>query len=111
MDSQLLLNQLLLRWLLGIGCFRFGVYTWGIHVLGYTRGGVYMWVGTGTFLPRAKKIKIKDFQSCLLTLPAYFPLKLPDGQFPPKIPGPVSQTKLKTKKQKQKLWRRCGFNK
>jgi hypothetical protein len=40
------------------------------------------------------------FQSCLLTLPAYFPLKLPYGQFPPKIPGPVSQTKLKTKKQK-----------
>jgi hypothetical protein len=24
-----------------------------------------------------------------------FPLKLPLGQFPPKIPGPVSQTKLK----------------
>jgi hypothetical protein len=25
-------------------------------------------------------------------------LKFPYGQFPPKIPGPVSQTKLKTKK-------------
>jgi hypothetical protein len=25
-------------------------------------------------------------------------LKLPYGQFPPKIPGPVSQTKLKKKK-------------
>jgi hypothetical protein len=32
------------------------------------------------------------------SLPAYFPLKFPDGQFPPKIPGHVSQTKLKTKK-------------
>jgi hypothetical protein len=55
-----------------------------------------------------KKKKIKGFQSCLPTLPAYFPLKLAYGQFLPKIPGPVSQTKLKKKK---KLWRRCGFNK
>ena len=69
-------------------------------MLGYTRGGVYMWVGTGYFLCHGQKKKFKDFQSCLLTLPAYFPLKLPYGQFPPKIPGPVSQTKLKTKKQK-----------
>jgi hypothetical protein len=49
-------------------------------------------------LPQAKKFKFKDFQSCLPTLPAYFPLKFPYGQFPPKIPGPVSQTKLKIKK-------------
>jgi hypothetical protein len=45
-----------------------------------------------------KKKKIKGFQSCLPTLPAYFPLKLAYGQFLPKIPGPVSQTKLKKKK-------------
>jgi hypothetical protein len=50
-------------------------------------------------LPRAKKKKInfKDFQSCLPTLPAYFPLKFPYGQFPSKIPGPVSQTKFQRK--------------
>jgi hypothetical protein len=65
-----------------------------MHVVGCTRG--WEW---GTFFTTGKKkIKIKDFQSCLLTLPAYFPLKLPYGQFPPKIPGPVSQTKLKKKK-------------
>jgi hypothetical protein len=23
-----------LRWLLGMGCFQFGVYTWGIHGIG-----------------------------------------------------------------------------
>jgi hypothetical protein len=57
-------------------------------------------VGKGYFLCHGqKKIKkFKDFQSCLPTLPAYFPLKFPYGQFPPKIPGPVSQTKLKTNK-------------
>jgi hypothetical protein len=59
-------------------------------------------------LPRATNFKFKDFQACLPTLPAYFPLKLAYGQFLPKIPGPVSQTKLKKKK---KLWRRCGFDK
>ena len=39
------------------------VYTWCIHVMGYTRGGVYTWVGMGYFsLPRAKKKKkIKGF--------------------------------------------------
>jgi hypothetical protein len=57
-------------------------------------------VGKGYFLCHGqKKIKkFKDFQSCLPTLPAYFPLKFPYGQFLPKIPGPVSQTKLKTNK-------------
>jgi hypothetical protein len=53
-------------------------------------------------------------QSCLPTLPAYFPLKFPYGQFPPKIPGPVSQTKYKKKKKKKKkkkLMARCDFNK
>jgi hypothetical protein len=48
-------------------------------------------------LPQAKKIKFKDFQSCLPTLPAYFPLKFPYGQFPLKIPGPISQTKFPPK--------------
>ena len=50
----------LLRWLLRIGCFRFGVYIWGMHVVGYTLGGVYTWVGKGYFsLPRAKQKKLK----------------------------------------------------
>jgi hypothetical protein len=39
--------------------------------------------------------KLKDFQFCLPILPAYLPLKLPNGQFPLKIPGPISQTKPK----------------
>jgi hypothetical protein len=39
--------------------------------------------------------KIKDFQSCLPILPAYLPLKFPNGQFPLKIPGPISQAKPK----------------
>jgi hypothetical protein len=62
---------------------------WGSH-LGNTR----------TFFATGKIIFFffKDFQSCLLTLHAYFPLKFPYGHFPPKISGPVSQTKLKTKK-------------
>jgi hypothetical protein len=59
---------------------------WGIHVGG--NGVLFFAMGK-------KKKKIKGFQSCLPTLPAYFPLKLAYGQFLPKIPGPVSQTKLK----------------
>jgi hypothetical protein len=51
------LNQLLLRWLLGIGCFRLGFtlgeYTWwDIHVVGYTCG----WE-RGTFFATGKKNK------------------------------------------------------
>jgi hypothetical protein len=42
--------------------------------------------------------KFKDFQFCLPILPAYLPLKFPNGQFPLKIPGPISQAKLKPKK-------------
>jgi hypothetical protein len=42
--------------------------------------------------------KFKDFQFCLLILPAYLPLKFPNGQFPLKIPGTISQAKLKPKK-------------
>ena len=76
---------------------------WGSH-LGNTRG----WE-RDTFFATGQKFK--DFQSCLPNLPAYFPLKFPYGQLPLKIPGPVSQTKLKTKKNSKKLWRRCGFNK
>jgi hypothetical protein len=37
-----------------------------------------------------------------LILPAYLPLTFPNGQFPLKIPGPISQAKLKPKK-KNKL--------
>jgi hypothetical protein len=29
---------------------------WGSHVLGYTRGGVYTWVGKGSFLCHGQKI-------------------------------------------------------
>jgi hypothetical protein len=50
-----------LRWLLGMGCFRF----WGLHVGG---NGVL-------FFARGKKKYIKVFQSCLPTLPAYFPFE------------------------------------
>jgi hypothetical protein len=42
--------------------------------------------------------KFKDFQFCLPILPAYLPLKFPNGQFPLKIPGPISQAKLKPMK-------------
>jgi hypothetical protein len=65
----------------------------------FTRG-VYTWVGKGYFFERANKFK--DVQFCLPILPAYFPLKFPNGQFPLKIPGPISQAKLKPKK-KNKL--------
>jgi hypothetical protein len=44
-----------------------------------------------------------DFKSCLPILSAYLPLKFPNGQFPLKIPGPISQTKLKQKKKKLPL--------
>ena len=46
-------------------------------VLGFICG-VYTWVGMGYFsLPRAKILKkiIKVFQSCVPTLPAYFPFE------------------------------------
>jgi hypothetical protein len=55
-------------------------------------------VGKGYFFERANKFK--DFQFCLPILPAYLPLKFPSGQFPLKIPGPISQAKLKPKKKK-----------
>ena len=81
-------NRLLPVWSSHLGNTRAGIYTWwGIHVGGK---GVLS-------LPQAKKIKFKDFQSCLPTLPAYFPLKFPYGQFPLKIPGPISQTKFPPK--------------
>jgi hypothetical protein len=54
-------------------------------------------VGKGYFFYHGKK-KSKDFQSCLPILPAYLPLKFPNGQFPLKIPGPISQAKLKPMK-------------
>jgi hypothetical protein len=42
--------------------------------------------------------KIKDFQFCLPILPAYLPLKFPNGQFPLKTPGPISQATLEQNK-------------
>jgi hypothetical protein len=42
----------------------------------------------------------------LLILPAYLPLKLPNGQFPLKIPGPISQAKLKPKKKQIALYKK-----
>jgi hypothetical protein len=73
----------------------------------------YTWVGKGYFFATAKKFN--DFKSCLPILPAYLPLKFPNGQFPLKIPGPISQTKLKQKKKlidpkkKKFKWRGCDF--
>jgi hypothetical protein len=55
--------------------------------------GVLLWTGK----------KSKDFQSCLPILPAYLPLKFPNGQFPLKIPGPISQAKPKPMKKKKKI--------
>ena len=62
---------------------------WGLHVSG--KGVLFFITG---------KKKSKDFQSCLPILPAYLPLKFPNGQFPLKIQGPISQAKLKPKKKK-----------
>ena len=45
--------------------------------------------------------KIKDFQFCLPILPAYLPMKFSNGQFPLKIPGPISQATLEQNKKKQ----------
>ena len=66
---------------------------WGLHVGGK---GVLLWTGT----------KFKDFQSCLPILPAYLPLKFPNGQFPLKIPGPISQAKPKPIKKNCPLQKR-----
>jgi hypothetical protein len=79
----------------------------------FTRGGDYTWVGKGYFFTTEEKFK--DFQ--FLILPAYLPLKFPNGQFPLKIPGPISQAKLKPKKKqiapykKKFKWRSCDFTK
>jgi hypothetical protein len=68
----------------------------------------YTWVGKGYFFATGKTFN--DFKTCLPILPAYLPLKFPNGQFPLKIPGPISQTKLKQKKKKLPFkWRSCDF--
>jgi hypothetical protein len=46
----------------------------------FSRCGDYTWVGKGYFFTTGEKIK--DFQFCLPILPAYLPLKFPNGQFP-----------------------------
>ena len=53
-------------------------------------------------LSQSREKKLKDFQFCLPILPAYLPLKPPNGQFPLKIPGPISQTTLEQKKKNKK---------
>ena len=73
----------------------------------FTHGGDYTWVEQGYFFATGKKFN--DFKSCLPNLPAYLPLKFPYGQFPLKIPGPISQAKLKQKKEKKFKWRSCDF--
>jgi hypothetical protein len=55
-------------------------------------------MGQGCFFATGKKFN--DFKSCLPILPVYLPLKFPYGQFPLKIPGSISQAKLKQKKKK-----------
>jgi len=62
---------------------------WGSH-LRNTRG----WE-RGTFFATDKKTK--NLKISNLVCQPYLRI-FPYGQFPPKIPGPVSQTKLKTKK-------------
>jgi hypothetical protein len=70
-------------------------------VVGFTRE-----CERGTFSITGKKLK--DFQFCLPILPAYLPLKLPNGQFPLKIPGPISQTTLEQNKKNKKKFTRGG---
>jgi hypothetical protein len=77
-------NKLLPVW--GSHCWN---SCWGLHVSGK---GILSYHG---------KKKSKDFQSCLPILPAYLPLKFPNGQFPMKIPGPISSTTLKKNKKKK----------
>jgi hypothetical protein len=71
-------------------------------VVGFTRE-----CERGTFSITGKKLK--DFQFCLPILPAYLPLKLPNGQFPLKIPGPISQTTLEQNKKNKKKSPVVGF--
>ena len=59
-------------------------------------------MGKGYFFFLTGK-KFKDFQFCLPILPAYLPLKFPNGQFPLKTPGPISPTTLEQKKQNKNL--------
>jgi hypothetical protein len=74
-------NKLLPVWGSHLGNTRACLNTcWGIHVGGK---GVLLWTGK----------KFKDFQFCLPILPAYLPLKFPNGQFPLKTPGPISPVK------------------
>jgi hypothetical protein len=72
-----------------------------LKIIFFTRGGVYTWLGKGYFFATGKTFN--DFKSCLPILPAYLPLKFPYGQFPLKIPGPISQAKLKQKEKKYPL--------
>jgi hypothetical protein len=67
-------------------------------VLGFTRE----WERGTFFLSREK---FKDFQFCLPILPAYLPLKFPNGQFPLKTPGPFSSTTLEQNKKNKKFTR------
>jgi hypothetical protein len=57
--------------------------------VGYTRG--WDW---GTFLLKVSNLVCQPYLRI-------FPLNFLSDNFPPKIPGPVSQTKLKTKKIKK----------
>jgi hypothetical protein len=82
-------NKLLPVWGSHLGNTRACLNTcWGIHVGGK---GVLLWTGK----------KFKDFQFCLPILPAYLPLKFPNGQFPLKTPGPISPTTLEQNKNKK----------
>jgi hypothetical protein len=69
-------------------------------VLGFTRE----WERGTFFLSREQ---FKDFQFCLPILPAYLPLKFPNGQFRLKTPGPISSTTLE-QNQKNKKGRYAG---
>jgi hypothetical protein len=69
-------------------------------------------VGKGYFFitRKKKKKKFKDFQSCLPILPAYLPLKFANGQFPLKIPGPISSTTLEQNKKNKKKYTWWGLH-
>ena len=66
---------------------------WGSH-LGNTRACLNTWWGTFSITGG----KNKDFQFCLPILPAYLPLKFPNGHFPLKMSGPIGQAILEQNK-------------
>ena len=81
----------------------------GIHVVGYTRGGVYTWVGTGYFLCHGqKKISNKRFLILSANPTWVFSLETSLRTISPENTGTCLPDKIKKKK---KFMARCGFKK